>query len=175
MNTCELLDSAKAALGLPSDYALSKWLGVTRSMMSRYRCGKDHLGDEYALKIAEALKIHPGAVLAAIHAERSKRPAVKKAWEKIARQLGTAASVFFAVFLAAVLFSAAPSPAQASAAQTVNQCLLCKIMEGSKITKGSPTVSPAPPPSQSNDDFANSNRQPAVIMDPVHWVYPIRT
>lgn len=134
MNTCELLDSAKAALGLPSDYALSKWLGVTRSMMSRYRCGKDHLGDEYALKIAEALKIHPGAVLAAIHAERSKRPAVKKAWEKIARQLGTAASVFFTVFLAIFLFSASPSPAQASAAQHVENVYYVNV--GAKVTKG---------------------------------------
>ena len=78
--TVEFLDAVKNRYHLPSDYALANKLGITRSGVSKFRLGKDKLGDQTALKIAELLEIEPGYVLACIAAERSKDERVKKAW-----------------------------------------------------------------------------------------------
>jgi DNA-binding XRE family transcriptional regulator len=80
MNTIEYLKAAKAALGIESDYALAKAIGTTRSNMSSLANGKSTMSDETALKVAEILKKHPAIVLADMHAEREKNPAVRAVW-----------------------------------------------------------------------------------------------
>ena len=105
--TVEFLDAIRVKHGLPSDYAARKLLGVSRAAISNYRTGKSLFGDDVALKAAVLLDLDPGYVLACIHAERTKRPQVRDAWEKVARGLAASlAAVFVGV--------SSPSPSQAS-------------------------------------------------------------
>ena len=106
MRTVDFLDDMKRRYGIRSDYALSKSSGISQANISRYRNGGT-FDDEVAIKVAEILELDPGYVLACIQAERSKRPQVRDAWEKIARGLAASlAAVFVGV--------ASPQPSQAS-------------------------------------------------------------
>jgi hypothetical protein len=87
MNTPEYLDAVRKKLGLPSDYALQKPLGLSKSQLSRYRTGLDSFSDAVALQIAEILDIPPAKVLLDCHIERSKVPAVKAAWTNLMQTL----------------------------------------------------------------------------------------
>lgn len=80
MNTQEYLDLVRAKLGLPSDYALQKPLGVSKAQVSNYRTGKDALSDVMALRVAELTGVPVAQVLLDAHIERSKSPAVRAAW-----------------------------------------------------------------------------------------------
>lgn len=80
MNTIEYLNLAKRRLGIESDYALAKALGMARSNMSSLVNGKTTLSDEYAMKLAKLLGIHPAIVIADMHAEREKNPDLKALW-----------------------------------------------------------------------------------------------
>lgn len=80
MKTPEYLELVKRKLDLPSDYALAKILGVTRSAISLQQAGKTAMGDETAVKVAEVLSMPVGRVLIDVHMERSKSPEVKAAW-----------------------------------------------------------------------------------------------
>lgn len=113
--TCEFLDALKARYCLPSDYALAKKLGLTHQTVSKYRLGKDFLGDSTALRVAELLEIDPAIVIASVHAERSKIAAEKAVWESIIERLGGAA----AAVLLGIGLAGSPGPA-AAADLTVN-------------------------------------------------------
>jgi predicted transcriptional regulator len=80
MNTAEYLDLARERLGLPSDYALQKPLGVSKSQLSAYRTGKESMSDGIAIKLAELCKINAGQVILDMHVERSKNPEVRAVW-----------------------------------------------------------------------------------------------
>lgn len=82
--TVEFLDAVKASKSVPSDYALAPVLGVTRSQISRFRNGKDYLGDSTAIRVAELLELPPAFVVACVHAERSKEKAEFSLWQGIA-------------------------------------------------------------------------------------------
>lgn len=117
--TIAFLDAVKARLNMPSDYALAKKLGCTHQTVSKYRVGKDFLGDTTAIRVAELLEMDPGIVIAAAHAERAKKPEERRVWEAIIQKLGGAA----ALVLIGIGAISAPAPAQASEAA---QCVLCK-------------------------------------------------
>ncbi|MBB5447115.1 MULTISPECIES: hypothetical protein [unclassified Paraburkholderia] len=78
--TVEWLDDVKARLGLPSDYAAAKALGVTRAAVSKYRTGQSFFRDPTAIRAAEILGIHPFEVIAAARAERSRDDCTKAIW-----------------------------------------------------------------------------------------------
>lgn len=80
MKTYEYLDLVREKLHLPSDYALQKPLGVTKSQLSKYRNEIDSLGDGMALRVAELLDMDPAKVLLDMHIERSKTPEIRAAW-----------------------------------------------------------------------------------------------
>lgn len=63
--TIEFLDELKAKHGGISDYAIAPMLGVTRGAVSKYRVGKDYLGDATAIRVAELLEIDPAIIIAA--------------------------------------------------------------------------------------------------------------
>lgn len=81
MNTLEYLDEAKNRLGLPSDYALSKALGLTTSAISNYRAGRSRIDDDVALKLANLTGRNPLEVIAAANFERAKTPEMKAIWQ----------------------------------------------------------------------------------------------
>ncbi|EOA05789.1 phage protein [Herbaspirillum frisingense GSF30] len=93
MNTLEYLDEAKNRLGLPSDYALSKALGLTTSAISNYRAGRSRIDDDVALKLANLTGRNPFELIAAANIERAKTPEMKALWqglmEKISKSFET--------------------------------------------------------------------------------------
>jgi len=96
--TIEFLDELKSRNGGASDYAIAKILGITHQMVSKYRLGKDCLGDSTAIRVAELLEINPAIVVSAVHAERAKSDQEKAVWRDIFEKLGgVAASVVIGV------------------------------------------------------------------------------
>ena len=83
MRTPDYLDLARQELGLPSDYALQKPLGVSKSQLSRWRNGLDSLSDSMAVRVAELCKIPPERVLLDAHLEKAKTPEERAAWKTI--------------------------------------------------------------------------------------------
>ena len=80
LNTPEYLDLVRAKLHLPSDYALQKPLGISKSLVSAYRTGKESLSDNLAIRVAELCGLDAAKVLLDAHIERSKTPEVRAAW-----------------------------------------------------------------------------------------------
>ncbi len=134
MKTTDYLDAIKQRYNLPSDYALSKLTGWSRSAISQYRTMPRYLSDEHAMQVAKLLERDPAEVIAHIHAERTKKPEERKVWLRIARQFGRAAAV---VLVAGQLVTLAPSPALRIMA-AASDCILCKIR------RRRPTPLPAP-------------------------------
>lgn len=97
--TIDFLNAIKAAHGLTSDYQLAKFLGLTQSSISLSMSGRTYLGDETAIKVAEALKIDPAIVMASVHYERAKKEQEKAVWRGILERLGgIAATVLIGIF-----------------------------------------------------------------------------
>lgn len=109
MNSIELLIAIKKHHGVESDYALARILKISRAALSDWR--ERGLSDERALQFATDLNLDPGPILAAIHAERSADPKVRKAWETIAKTMRSAAA---AVLLVLGFGVTAPEPLQAA-------------------------------------------------------------
>jgi len=119
----------------PSDNAVSKELGLSRTMISRYRNKGETFSDETAAAVGKLLEWPPEYVVACAHAERANRAKHKdmyKLWQGMAKQFGTAAAVVFLVFNlnvnpalynAQLIDSAAYSDISMSAV-----CILCKIV-----------------------------------------------
>lgn len=108
MKTVDYLDAVKRRLGLPSDYALQKPLGVSKQAISSYRTGHSTFDHIVAGRIAELLDVDPIRVIADVEIERATKPEQRKLWERIA------AKVAAGVLVAVGAQLAAPAPAQAS-------------------------------------------------------------
>ncbi|HEX8611952.1 MAG TPA: DUF3693 domain-containing protein [Telluria sp.] len=87
LRTSEYLDLARQHLGLPSDYALQKPLGVTKQLISKYRTGKETLSDSVAFRVAEATGIPREKVLIDVQIERAKTSEEKAAWQAIMEKI----------------------------------------------------------------------------------------
>lgn len=102
MNTADLLDQVKARHGLPSDYALAKFMQWTTQRVSMYRHGARALGEGPALQVAAALDVEPGYVLAIVAAERAESDEGRRAWERAAARLSIAAGAVFTCWVLSV-------------------------------------------------------------------------
>lgn len=85
--TKQLIDRAKKASGIESDYALSKVLEVSPSAVTNWRSGRSHPADELAAHLAQLAGQNPSSVLADLYAERAKSPAQRALWLRMADQL----------------------------------------------------------------------------------------
>jgi hypothetical protein len=83
MNTIEYMAAVKARLGIDSDYAFSKALGITRQAVSRYSKGHGQFDDDIARRVAAILDIHPGLVMLDMRRERAKTPEDRSIWQEI--------------------------------------------------------------------------------------------
>lgn len=83
MRTVEYLDAIQAKYALPSDYAISKKLNITRTAVSHYRGGKGYFSDEIAQRAAELLGIHPGIVMLDMYTERANDSKTRSVWQDI--------------------------------------------------------------------------------------------
>jgi plasmid maintenance system antidote protein VapI len=87
LNTPEYLDLVRATLGLPSDYALQKPLGISKSLVSAYRTGRESLSDAMAVKVAQLSGKPTEIVLLDAKIERAKSPEEKAAWSAILEKI----------------------------------------------------------------------------------------
>lgn len=79
----------KRKLGIESDYALAKALGVSKTTVSNYANGTTAFSARVCHKAAELLEIHPAIVVAAIEVDRHSGAAQKEidTWTYIHRAL----------------------------------------------------------------------------------------
>lgn len=76
MKPAEYIETAKARLKLPSDYALAKAMNITRSRLYYLRNGSRPLDEAEIVFIATTLEIDPAQVFADLGEQRTKN--VKK-------------------------------------------------------------------------------------------------
>lgn len=88
MNASEWIARVKNHTGITSDYGVAKAVGLSRQALSDIRNGRTTtLGEESAIKVAQALGERPEAVVLDQAAERVKEPEVRAALLDAARRL----------------------------------------------------------------------------------------
>ena len=104
MKIAEMLDAAKHAKGVETDYALAKSLGLPKQRVSDYYKGKT-APDEFAcMQIAIAIGKPLDEVIAAVKVETEKDEKRREAWENYMKRLGGMAASFMAVAFSLVTF-----------------------------------------------------------------------
>ncbi|WP_404989555.1 helix-turn-helix domain-containing protein [Caballeronia sp. LZ016] len=136
--TGKYLDEVRDRLDLPSDYAIAKALGVTRSAISSYRTGRTVPDDLVCARIAAALGVEPMEVIAATNYQRAKTDEARTLWESIWGKAAGAIALTLTLF--AVGLSVAPtSKATESGNGWVVRNTLCYVnCEIDRIVSGDP-------------------------------------
>ncbi len=80
MTPTEYLDTAKAKIGIQSDYELAKRLEIPNANIPGMRRGTRHIPLDVAYKLAIILEIDPAQVVAELEAERETNPARADFW-----------------------------------------------------------------------------------------------
>jgi hypothetical protein len=88
--TTALLDQAKRAASIESDYAFGQRFGVSRQVVSSWRQKKATFNDTHAALIAEILHREPGEIMALCAAERAKDEGNRSRWLRVAALLAAA-------------------------------------------------------------------------------------
>ncbi|MGE5470592.1 MAG: hypothetical protein ACM3X0_07345 [Bacteroidota bacterium] len=118
-NITKLLDDAKNAVGVKTDYALAKKLDLPRARICDYYKGK-RAPDEFAcLKIAEALGQPLDTIIARVKAATEKDEKRREAWENYMKRLGGIAASIAYAFLLIVTMKVTSVPAEAAPTQTL--------------------------------------------------------
>lgn len=117
----DLLESAKRAQGIPSNYRLARVLGVTETTVANWKHARSTPDDAMALRLAEMAGLDPSDVLPAMYALRATDPAIRATWRVIAERLAaTAAGVCMSVAITGGPDAHASAPA-AGACSTPGQ------------------------------------------------------
>ncbi|KAB8191344.1 helix-turn-helix domain-containing protein, partial [Lysobacter maris] len=93
---------------------LAKELGVGQTSISNYKVGVSQAAPHVISKMARDLGESEAAWLALVESERARDGEDRRAWARIARQLGAAASI------AVVALMVFPAPAKATVAANLN-------------------------------------------------------
>lgn len=80
MDTVQYVDAVKKELGISSDYAVAKALGVSKQAVSRYMKGNGYFDDYVAIRVARTLRIDPLKVITDVNIQRADNPEVKAVW-----------------------------------------------------------------------------------------------
>ena len=83
MNTNDYLTAIRSKLGVSTDYAVAKALGVSKQAAGRWSKGLSGFDDVTAQRVAAILEMHPGLVMLDMHRERAKTPAEQSIWQDI--------------------------------------------------------------------------------------------
>ena len=83
----QLLDLLAKSQNLESDYAIAKYLSVSRQRISQYRSRRQPLSYALGLKIADATGLDRGYVMACLSFERTDDQKEQAAWMEAARRL----------------------------------------------------------------------------------------
>jgi plasmid maintenance system antidote protein VapI len=84
MNAAGYLDALRERLQLPSDYAISRRMGIGAQTISNYRRGRSGFDDDMAIRVAELLGLRPEVVIGEMHAERAQSEATRRFWLELA-------------------------------------------------------------------------------------------
>jgi len=114
MNTVEIIDRIKQAQGVVSDYAVAKLLGVRPSTVVHYRSGDRTMSDDVLPRAAQLADVPLSAAAAAVAAERTRNPLVRKALETVAKGLLACVPVVISLQIPAL----------------IAHCILCKTPRG---------------------------------------------
>ncbi|MFM0097504.1 helix-turn-helix domain-containing protein [Paraburkholderia nemoris] len=133
--TVQYLDAVRERLHLPSDYAVSKVLGITTAAVSKYRNGHGGFDDLTAAKVAEILGVDPLEVISACYFARAKDDRTRGLWEGIwGKAVG--ATAVATLTMCAVGLSVVPTPSQA--AQNTDNGASIYIMSNNRSTTNMP-------------------------------------
>lgn len=126
-----LLDQAKAAKGVESEYALAKALELTKQQVSEYYKGKVIPSEFACLQIAKALGRNYEEIKAIVRIEAEKDEKRRDAWKEFYKKLGGIAAGFVMAIFMTVTFFLTPTPAQAAPVleTQAGQFVLCKLFE----------------------------------------------
>lgn len=128
-STIEYLDAVAARLGGVSDYRVAMTLGISTAAVSKWRTGKDSIGDDAAIKIAAILGVELAEIVMTSRIERTQNAAVRMALENAIRKLGGAAAALALSIVALFSSSFVSGGAYAAVkAETVPLCILCKVI-----------------------------------------------
>lgn len=96
----DLLAAARAAQGLPSNYALAKLIDARERDMSRWQNGHNVPTAAVVVRLAELAQLDPAQVLPAIEAQRPGDAHVREVWRRAADLAERAAAVAVCAVLA---------------------------------------------------------------------------
>jgi|GEM_PF-6836129 len=126
MNTTnQVLDRLQKELSLPSGYAISKVLGITRTAVYDYRANKRNLSDEVAIKAAKLLKIDPKELLINLHKERAQTDLERDAWDSQQRLIKLQNLLNNQKLKDALNRAANDDPTLKNFVDDVQECILC--------------------------------------------------
>lgn len=97
MYTDIILDRTKEKLGISSDYALAKKLGIGRGRVGNYRTGHCKPDEEVCFILAEILEEEPQAIIAAVRLDAEKEPSKIEFWKRQAQKYALGAGVVAAL------------------------------------------------------------------------------
>lgn len=83
----QVLDAARAAQKVQSDYKLSMVTGIREGTLSSYRLGKTLPDEKHCVKLAEALGEDSGFLILEMQANRARDPLVKSLYENLWKRL----------------------------------------------------------------------------------------
>lgn len=118
MEINELLDLAKSRANLPSDYALSKVLGIATGNLSNIRKGRNHPSNEEAVKLAHLAGLDEMRVIAEIELRTANSEKKKEFWKSFIESRGLAHSL--GTIALGLTIIATPEPAQANVLHLAN-------------------------------------------------------
>jgi plasmid maintenance system antidote protein VapI len=113
MTPIEYLDAAKVALDAQTNYRLAKALDLPEPRICEVYQGKGRLSDEAIAKLALALGLPIGEVLADLRTQDAKTDKAREFWRSFLGRMRSAASIFALVTLGAFC---AQEPSQYEAA-----------------------------------------------------------
>lgn len=97
MDISKVLDDAKSALNIDTDYKLAKALELPNGYITLWRQGS-RIPDAYACaRLAEVLGINPLELIAKVEAETEKNEARRTYWKKVAERMAAGAVAGFFV------------------------------------------------------------------------------
>lgn len=95
----QLLAAVRAAQGIPSNYALARFLDVPEKSVQRWNTGKHTPDDAMSARLADLAGLDVAEVLASMAAARCADPVIRGLWERMAERLHAAGATAAAVIL----------------------------------------------------------------------------
>lgn len=81
-NVDNYLDSLKKKYEIKSDYALAKFMGISKQRITTYRQGRSSFNTEISIVVAKLLGLEPLEIIAAMLSAREKGSLSKSFWEE---------------------------------------------------------------------------------------------